>query len=94
MRCAAVGGTGSSSGGTRGHSNDKWPTLHMRPEPGADAPLPAGEYRTEFFGGLKALNPLPVTVHVVAAKVSVRVELASDSGLPLLPPLTVHVTAG
>jgi hypothetical protein len=41
-------------------------------EPGADTPLPAGDYRTEFFGGLKALNPSPLTVHVVAAKVSVR----------------------
>jgi hypothetical protein len=36
-------------------------------EPGADTPLPAGDYRTEFFGGLKALNPTPLTVHVVGA---------------------------
>ncbi len=37
-------------------------------EPGADTPLPAGDYRTEFFGGLTALNPTPLTVHVVARR--------------------------
>lgn len=32
-----------------------------------DSPLPAGEYRTEFFADtLKALDPSPLTVHVVA----------------------------
>jgi hypothetical protein len=46
--------------------------------PGADTPLPAGDYRTEFFGGLKALEPSPLTVHVIA-RVSVRVELPSDT---------------
>ncbi len=43
-------------------------------QPGTDTPLPTGDYRTEFFGGLKALNPTPLTVHVGARHRSLPVQ--------------------